>query len=198
MKLYYAPRMASSAVLIAAEELDLDLNLVKVDMATMLLPCGTAFTAVNPKGLIPALELNDGSILTETPAILLLLANLTPEKRLIPDAGSHGQYRLYESLSFISSEIHKFFTLLLWDESVGFKQAVTQHIRSKFAVLETMIGAEPHLVGDRLSIADIYLFINARALHLIGASIEDYPKLAVIVRRVEERPSVARALGRHE
>ena len=197
MKLYYAPHMASRAVLITAFELGIDVEMVKVDMATKRLECGKEFSSITPKALIPALEMENGSILTETSAILMYLAGKSPDKSLVPKYGSEDYYRLLEWMNYFSSEIHKFYTFLFWENADAFKETVKERILAKFALLDQMVDGE-YLVGDSLTLADIYLFINAKALFLLGATIDQYPRLARIVNRVEALPSVARAMALHE
>ena len=103
MKLYYSPAACSFSPHIALREAGLDFDLVKVDLKThTIVADGRDFTTVNPKGYVPALELDDGNVLTEGPAIVQYIADLKPESGLAPKAGSFERYRLQEWLGYIN------------------------------------------------------------------------------------------------
>lgn len=106
MKLYYAPDTCSLSPHIVLRELALAFELVKVDNGSKRTADGRDFRLINPKGYVAALELDDGQILTEGPAIVQYLADLKPESRLAPPAKSWERVRLQEWLNFITSEIH--------------------------------------------------------------------------------------------
>jgi len=112
MKLYYAPGACSLSPHIVAEEAGIHLDLEKVDLKTHKTEGGEDFYAVNPKGYVPALKLDDGSILTEGPAIVQYLADQKPASHLAPESGTLPRYKLQEWLTFINSEIHKNFSPL--------------------------------------------------------------------------------------
>ena len=108
MKLYYAPAACSLAPHIALSEAGLDHELVRVDLRTHTLPDGRDYVAVNPKGYVPVLELDDGTRLTEAAVILQYIADRKPGS-LAPAFGSLPRYQLMERLNFIATEIHKGF-----------------------------------------------------------------------------------------
>jgi glutathione S-transferase len=107
MKLYYAPGACSLAPHIAACEAGIELKLEKVDLGRKRTENGKDFLSINPKGYVPALEIDGGEILTEGPAIMQFLADHKPEARLAPAIGTLERYRLIEWLGFINSELHK-------------------------------------------------------------------------------------------
>src|SRR5262249_12256969 len=112
MRLYFSPGACSLSPHIVAHELGIPLGLVKVDTSTKKLADGGDFWAVNPKGYVPALELDNGEILTEGPAIVQYLADKKPEAKLIPHTGTMERYRVQEMLGYINSEIHKTYSPL--------------------------------------------------------------------------------------
>lgn len=106
MNLYFSPNACSLAPHIVLRELALPFNLVRVDNRNKTTADGADFLAINPKGYVAALELEDGQVLTEGPAILQYLADLKPQAGLAPANGSWQRVRLQEMLNFVSSEIH--------------------------------------------------------------------------------------------
>jgi glutathione S-transferase len=115
---------------------------------------------------------------------------------LLPPAGSAEYYEVLEWLSYFGSEMHKFFTLLFWSECPEIKAPVTTRLLVKFDFLENQIG-DNYLVSGQYSLADIYFYIIARALPLVGKSVADYPKIAKLAALIESRPAVKAALHRH-
>ncbi|MGZ5922871.1 MAG: glutathione S-transferase N-terminal domain-containing protein, partial [Rhizomicrobium sp.] len=111
MKLYYSPGACSLSPHIVASEAGIPLELVKVDLKAHTLESGEDFYKINPKGYVPALQLDDGNMLTEGPAIVQYLGDLKPDSKLIPQSG-FGRYKVAEWLTFINGEIHKSFAPL--------------------------------------------------------------------------------------
>ena len=108
MKLYYSPGACSFAPHIALHEAGLPFEAVKVDLRKHKLADGSDFYAINPKGYVPVLELDDGQRLTEVAVILQYIADRKPGT-LAPAFGSMERYRLMEWLNFIATEVHKQF-----------------------------------------------------------------------------------------
>ena len=104
MKLYFSPGTCSLSPHIVARELGIDLTLVKVDLASKKTADGRDYVAINPKGYVPALELDDGQILTEGTAIVQYLADQDPGGRLAPRSGTIERYRLQEMLADLGLE----------------------------------------------------------------------------------------------
>ena len=109
MKLYYAPGACSLAPHITAREAGLALDLEKVDLKTHRTETGADYRQVNPKGYVPALQLEDGALLTENAAVLQYLGDQAPEAGLLPRPGAFDRYRVVEWLTFVSTELHKGF-----------------------------------------------------------------------------------------
>jgi Glutathione S-transferase len=117
MKLYYAPGACSLSPHIALRELGQPFDLVKVDTKTHTFDGGGDFYGVNAKGYVPVLELDDGTRLTEGPAIVQYLADKKPDSGLAPKAGTLERVRLQEWLNFLTSEVHKGFSPLFSPET---------------------------------------------------------------------------------
>ena len=101
MKLYYSPGACSLSPHIVLLEAGLSAKLEKTDLKTKKTESGADFFAVNSKGAVPALELDDGRVLTEGPAIVQYLADLKPGSHLAPAAGTFERYKLMEALNYI-------------------------------------------------------------------------------------------------
>ena len=107
MKLFYSPGACSLSPRIALLEAGIPFTLSKVDLKNKKVESGEDFNGVNGKGYVPALQFDDGQILTEGPAIVQYIADQKPATGLAPAIGTIERYKLQEWLNFISSEIHK-------------------------------------------------------------------------------------------
>lgn len=200
MKLYWSPPMASLAILILAYETDIPVELVEMDVDSRRMADGRYLSEINPKNCMPVLERDDGSIITETPVMLDWLAAQDPQRRFSAPAGTEEHLRIGEWMAYFATEQHKLATLLFWDIDDSAKQAVRSRMAARFTLPEKSLADSGFLVGDRFTIADIYLFIMARGCqHLIpgfdlGAS---FPRVHAFVERVVTRPAVIRALQDH-
>ncbi|MEA3015577.1 MAG: glutathione S-transferase [Sphingomonadales bacterium] len=195
MKLYYAPAACSQAPHIAAREAKLPIDLAKVEFPSKRTADGEDLYAVNPKGAVPALRLDDGSVLTENAVILQYLADRAPGSELALPADGIERYRLLEWLNFIATELHKGFAPL-WNPATpdAFKDATREALGKKFDYLQEQIGEGPYILGDRFSILDAYAFavLNWTGIHAID--IGRWPGLAAYLQRVAERPAVRETL----
>jgi len=195
MKLYYYPGACSLAPHIVAREAGIDFTLEKVDLANRTTETGANYLAVNPKGYVPALGLQDNSVLTEASAIIQYLADSQPAADLAPTHGSMERYRLLEWLGFISTEIHKGFGPL-WNPATpdAVKAATKERLASRFALLNETLGKQPFLMGDKFTIADAYLFTVVNWTNFHGIDISSFPNLQAFQARIASRPAVQQAL----
>jgi glutathione S-transferase len=191
MKLYLAPGACSLADHIALHEAGLEFERIRVDIPTRRTESGDDFTAVNPKGYVPALVLDDGTVLTENAAILTWVAERDP--RLAP-GGEMGRVRLAEMLSFIGAELHKLLIRSIFPTGDQEKQVVDEVAAHRFAyVAESLHG--DYLFGREMSVADAYLYVMLRWAKALQLPLPD--PLPAYYDRVEARPAVQLAL-RHE
>lgn len=195
MKLYYAPHACSLAPHIVLRELDLSFELIRVDNTTKRTASGEDFLAINPKGYVAALQLDNGQVLTEGPAILQYLADLRPEANLAPVSGTFERVRLQEWLNFISTEIHGG---LGWLFNAEFPDEVKALIKAKLfkrlAVLSQTLERQDYLLGE-FSVVDAYLFTVLRWAHLFAIDLNEWPALARFQTRVDQRQTVKAALA---
>ncbi|HJW51838.1 MAG TPA: glutathione transferase GstA [Burkholderiaceae bacterium] len=195
MKLYYAPGACSLSPHIVAREAGLPLNLVRVDTKGKKTITGDDYLSINGKGYVPLLELDDGTRLTEGPAIVQYLADRAPQKKLAPANGTIARYQLQEWLNFITSELHKQFSPL-FDPSMPdeAKEKFRGKIRNRFEWINEQLGDKPFLMGDDFTVADAYLFTVANWSKHTGIDLTRWPKLQAYLARVTARPDVQTAL----
>jgi len=194
--LYYTPGACSLSPHIALREADLAFQLVRVDLRTKKLADGGDWLAINPKGYVPALRLPDGQVLTEGAVIVQYIADLRPDARLAPPAGTMERYRLQELLHFIATELHKgmspLFSQVANDE---YKAQLKERIAGRFAMLAAMVSDRPFLMGERFTVADGYAFYVARSWqHAQQQNLARWPTLVDYYQRIAARPAVAAAL----
>ena len=195
MKLYYAPGACSLAPHIAAREAGLALDLEKVDLRNRKTAAGEDFAALNPKGYVPALRLDDGSLLTEAAAVLQYIGDRAPASGLLPPPGSAERYRVIEWLTFISSELHKNYGPLWYPTSSDAeKQAARERLAMRYPIVEKALAAGDHLVGGRLTLADVYLFVISNWAGMTQVDLSGFPKLQAFMQRMAGRPKVQEAL----
>ncbi len=195
MKLYYAPGACSLAPHIVAREAGLSPDLEKVDLANGTTASGHSFIEVNPKGYVPALQVQDGTVMTEVSALIQYLADQAPQAGLIPAVGTPERYKVLEWIGFISTEIHKGFGPLgnpTTPDAV--KQATKEKLFQRFAYLDQQLDGRTYLTGEQFTVADAYLFVVVNWTNFHGLSLGDYPNLAAFMDRVAARPKVQEAL----
>ncbi|MET0505188.1 MAG: glutathione binding-like protein [Luteibacter sp.] len=190
MKLYYAPATCSQACHIALIEAALPYTLVKVGR-DKLTDDGRDFRAINEKGYTPALELDDGTVLTENAAILAYLADTSGQ--LLAREGT-DRWRALEATAFMTSEIHRHFLPFFRPEySDEEKNRARQALDLRFGTLARQLGDKPFLVGDTMTIADTYLFVMLSWAAMMGIAVP--APLETYHTRLKSRPSIARALA---
>ncbi len=196
MLLYFMPGACSLASRIALIELNLPFDTSKVDTKTGQTDRGVDFRTINPKGYVPALEVEPGTIITENPAILQFIADLG-EPSLAPAAGTIERVRLQEWLNFTSSELHKAFSpWFSGRELAGEALERAQEARDRRIgdVEYALSDDRAFILGDSFTVADAYLFVVLSWSGFIGLDLERWPAVAAYVARVRDRPAVRAAL----
>ncbi len=196
MKLYYAPAACSLAPHIAAAEAGVPLELAEVEFG----PSGKTvegrdYLEVNPKGAVPALELDNGEVLTENAVLLQYIAAQAPQSDLVPQGEGMARWRMLELVNFIATEVHKGYGPL-WNPATTpeVRAATVETLGKKFAVLEKQLGDGPWLTGAAFTIADAYAYavLNWTRVHKIDLG--KWPGLQSFLSRAEQRPAVRKAL----
>lgn len=195
MKLYYAPDTCSLSPHIVLRELGLSFDLVKVDNRTKRTADGRDFRTINPKGYVAALELDDGQVLTEGPAIIQYLADIAPERGLAPRAGTWERVRLQEWLNFVATEIHAgsapLFNAALPEEALA---CFRTRLSRRFDFLQDVLRSQDYLTGPSFGIADAYLFTVLGWCRFFAIDLGQWPALQAYVQRVGSRPAVLASL----
>ncbi len=195
MKLYYSPGACSLASHIALYETGLPFEIDRLIKTTKMTVGGENFMQINPKGYVPTIKLDDGSILTEGAAVLQYIADQKPDSGLAPKAGTMERYRLQEWLTFISSELHKSFSPMFnKDTTEEVKTNVRNLLTKRFGYVETQLANKPYLMGDHFTVADAYLFVVVNWSNPVGFDLSPFPRIKEYQARIAARPAVQAAM----
>lgn len=197
MKLYYSPGACSLSPHIVLRELDLPFTLERVDMATKRTATGADYLAVNAKGYVPALALDDGEILTEGAAIIQYLADQKPQAGLAPPGGTLPRARLQEHLNFLAAELHKAFgPLFTASAPEDARRTASARVGRLLDHFEAILSdGRRYLLGETYTIADPYLFVIAGWARPTGIGFARWPHLAAFIDRIGKREAVRSALA---
>ncbi len=196
MKLFYKPGACSLASHITLRESGKDFSLIGVDLMQKRMENGDDFLKVNPKGQVPALLLDDNTLLTEGVAIMQYLADSVADRQLLAPVGSINRYKTLEWLNFIATELHKGFTPLFRpDTPEEYKPTVRTLLDKKLAYVDESLANAEWITGSRFTIADAYLFTVLRWAFAVKLDMAGYKHIADYMARVAARPAVAAALA---
>jgi len=195
MKLYYAPGACSLSPHVVLREAGMTFDLDRVALGEKKTSDGSDFTKISPLGYVPALQLDDGEVLTEGAAIVQYLADQAPAAKLMPEAGTTDRYKAQEWLTFISSELHKGFSPLfnpaLPDEM---KSGVITRLETRFDYVEKQLAGKQYLMGDAFSVVDAYGFTILNWANFKDVDLSRWPNISAYMGRVAARPKVNEAL----
>jgi glutathione S-transferase len=195
MKLYYSPGACSLSPHIVLLEAGLKATLVKVDTKSHKTEDGGDYYAVNPKGYVPLLELDDGDRLSEGPAIVQYLADRNPASGIAPAAGTMERYHLQEWLNFITAELHKQFSPLFQATTPAeYKETLKEKIAKRFDWVAEQLKGKDYLMGRTFTVADAYLFTMLTWTKHVGIDLARWPVLTAYQARVASRPKVREAM----
>lgn len=191
MKLYYSPGACSMAPHIVALESGQAIDLVRVDIPNKKTENGDDFWAINPKGYVPALQLDDGQVLTEVGVICQYLADQKPESGLVPKFGTIERYHQMEALNFAATEVHKQIGALFNPKMTAEMKEVQQGtIERRLASLEKMLEGRDYIGGANFSAADAYLFTVLNWSKPLKMDFSQWPNITAFIARVGGRPKV--------
>ncbi|MCP2087555.1 UNVERIFIED_ORG: glutathione S-transferase [Paraburkholderia sediminicola] len=195
MKLYYSPGACSLAVHIALREAGLDFDTIKVNLQTHKLANGDDYYAISPRGYVPLVEFDDGSRHTEGAALLQYIADLAPERALLPPAGTPQRFEAVAWLTYISTELHKTFSPWLWHQETAESTKLECRVKlaTRFNELEGVLTSRDYLTGQ-YSVADAYAFTVLSWARMLSVDLGPYPQLSAYLARVAARPKVREAM----
>jgi glutathione S-transferase len=198
MKLYFSPGACSLAPHIVLREAGLSTSLVKVDLASHRNSDGSDFYAITPKGQVPLLELDDGSLLSEGPVIAQYLADQAGATALMPAAGTPQRYRVMAWQNFVTSELHKGFAPLFDAEvNAEAKQRLSSVLVKKLRWVDGQLAKPaggPFLTGAAFTAADAYLFVVTGWAPHVGLDLSPLANLQRFRAAVADRPAVRQAM----
>lgn len=196
MKLYYAPGACSLAPHIAIREGDLPVGIERVlfKETPRRTEGGRLYSEINPMGAVPALELENGEVLTENAVLLQYLAELKPEAHLAPPRGDMAHWRFLETLNFIATELHKGFSPLFAGPPPEWRAKTLEKIGGRFSLLQDRLGDKTYLTGDNFTVADAYAFTMMVWAPKFELDLGRWPKLKAYFARAAARPGVQKAL----
>lgn len=194
MKLFLKPGACSLSPHLILEEAGLSYETEVVDLAKKVTASGVDFLAINPKGYVPALQLDSGEVLTEGPAIIQYLADLVPEKNLAPPNGTLARYQLQSWLTFIGTEIHKNYSPFFNPAApTEMKDIARANLRRRLGYVNDELASKDYLLGN-FSVADAYLFVVVNWSRGIQLDLSNWPNLTAFMARMAARPAVQAAL----
>jgi len=195
MKLFFSPGACSMATHIVLLETEQPFELDKVDLGTKKTQSGEDYTAINPSGYVPSLQLNNGEILTESAVILQYVGDQAPGSDIFPAAGSMDRYRVMGQLNFISSEIHKTLGVLFNPKiTAAHKDYQLAVFGKRCDVLSAQLAGKIYLTGETFTVADAYLFTVLSWCKIFAIDLSNWPVIVDYLGRVASRPSVQEAL----
>lgn len=196
MKLFYKPGACSLAPHIILRETGKDFTLESVDLMKKRLADGSDYFGINLKGQIPALLLDDGTLITESSVIMQYLADSAPEKKLLAPTGDLARYKTLEWLNFVATELHKGFTPLFRpDTPEEFKPVARGWLEKKLQYVNAALGDQPWIAGQHFTIADAYLYNVLRWARAVKLDMEALSHIDAFMTRMGERPGVVAALA---
>lgn len=197
MKLYYKPGACSLAPHIALRAAGADFEIIKVDTDTKTTEHGDSYLDVTSKGYVPALQLENGEVITEAPAILQFIADKHPDAKLAPENGTLERVRVQETLNFVASELHKSFgpffaATPLSDEA---RPAAVANVAKRLNIMEKQLSdGRDFANGNGFSIADTYFFVVTNWANFVGIDLGQWPKVKAYVERTAQLPAVQEAM----
>lgn len=194
MHLYFSPGACSLAPHIVLHETGAAFTTTRVDLAAHRTVDGDDYYAINPKGSVPLLRLEDGSTLSEGPVIAQYVAERAGRADLLPPSGDRARYRVLEWQNYITSEIHKSYSPLFnpaFDD--GAKTLFRAALLKKYTWIDSVLAGSDYLTGNTFTVADPYLYVVSQWAPKVGVDLTALPHLQAYLQRIAKRPAVIAA-----
>ncbi|STX51401.1 glutathione S-transferase [Legionella busanensis] len=195
MKLYYTQGACSLVERIIINELGLKAQFESVDLKEKRTETGKNYLTINSKGAVPALELDNGEILTENAVILQYLVDEAKATDLLPEIGDLKRYRVLEWVNYITTEVHKSFGAL-------FNPKLSEQVKSNIfiPIIKSKLSfvnqhmQQPYLMGNHFTIADAYLFVMLLWAKKFQLNLSEWPNLEQFAKELNQRASIKKSL----
>lgn len=195
MKLYYSPGACSLSPHIILRETGSTFDLVRTNTKTKTTEGGGDYWKINPNGYVPALQLDDGTVLTEGPVIVQYIADKAGATKLAPANGTLERYKLQSWLNYVSTELHKGFSPLFNPNMPdAAKTIVRERLKQRFGVLDTHLASNDYLTGKDFTVVDAYAFTVLNWSKKLTIDLSPYKSIEAYRARIGERPSVKAAM----
>lgn len=195
MKLYYSPGSCSMASRIVLEESGVAFQAIRVSLKDKLTADGQDYSSINPKGYVPAVQLDNGQVICENTALLPFLGELNPAAQLLPAHGTIENYRVREWTAYVNVELHKNMSPLFRPNTPeATVQGQHEVLKRRFGFINEQLGNGPYLTGANFTVADAYLFVVLSWFGSLKMNLNEYPNLKSFFVRVLARPAVQKAL----
>ncbi len=188
LTLYYSQGSCADVALMMAKALEINLNVVNVNMPKAQLEDGSDFTAINPKGYVPALELDNGEVITELVAICAYLSQQKPGNALFPLSGKALIDQL-QWFNFLATEIHKNIMPLFWrlfgkDTGEKWPEIAKENLQTYYAYINSELENQPYLTGDSITTADFYLYMTILWADKVGVDLSEFQNISRFQKEV--------------
>jgi len=196
MKLYCKHGACSLAVRILIHEIGIPCTFEEVDLRTKKMKSGGDYFAVNPKGAVPALELDDGNLLTENAVIQQYLADTHNAVQLLPSVGKLERYRVLEWLNFVSTDLHKNCSPLFnpkIPDSIK-EEVLRPNLKRSLNFANQRLEKQAYLAGENFTLPDGYLFVVLTWLPSLGLSLSEWPALQRHFEKLKQRKAIQQSL----
>jgi glutathione S-transferase len=194
MKLYYSRGTCALGPHIVLHEIGVPFTVEAVDNKTKKTASGADYLQINPKGYVPALELDDGAVLTEAAIILQYLADLKPAAGLLAPSGM-TRYRTLEWVHFVSTEVHKTISpFFAADTPEEYKTILRGKLQQRLSFIEQTLSRSEYLMGAHWTIPDVYFFVTTNWFRVTGIDLATFPGISEFKQRVSARPAVQAAM----
>ena len=204
-KLYWAQGSGAMAPQALLEEIGAEYEKIVIDFEKEEHK-SDEFLSVNPMGQIPALILPDGTLMTETAAILVHIVDRHPEAKLAPAAGGGERARFLRWIFFLASNVYPAILRIYYSErystdpsaAEGVKAAAEAELDDQFGILDEALDPGPYLLGEAFSAVDIMLWMLVQWHPEPTRLFEKAPRVERAAKLVQERPAIARTWREHE
>jgi len=199
LKLYYSKGTCSSVVYMTAKSLGIELELINVDIAKAVTEDGRDFKEINPKAYVPALQLENGEVITEVVAVCAYLASLKGDNAVFPLSGK-GFIDQLEWFNYIGTEIHKnymplFFKLFGMETGENWDGFIVKQLNKRYELIEKKLASQPYLTGETVTSADFYLLMTTLWAVKTGYDLSACPNILAFKERMMKVAEVQQVLA---